>query len=167
MVRIPWPFCYRLLTTCVSSWLDRIPFVLLFGIATSVEIFEGTLPRSMVNRLQGSRFGVQNSMNLVDLIYGNLQKRRNGILWLGHNVSSILFGKSRDHFQSLESFCNGFKVGSFNPLQCCWCTDRFSTHIWPISLRIRYRYFFQRTLQWIHFNRSFVRQLEIFPPFAG
>ncbi|ODH39835.1 hypothetical protein ACO22_01778 [Paracoccidioides brasiliensis] len=97
------------LISLLSSWVDRISFVLLFGITTSVELFEARLPRSLVNLLQGRRFDVQNSGDSIDRIYTNLQMRQEGTVWLGHNVSRILFEKSKDHFQSPESFGNGIK----------------------------------------------------------
>ncbi|OJD14317.1 hypothetical protein AJ78_05312 [Emergomyces pasteurianus Ep9510] len=97
------------LISLLSSWADRIPFVLLFGIATSVELFEARLPRSLVNLLQGRRFDIQDSGDSVDRIYTTLQMCQEGTLWLGPNVSRILFEKSSDHFQSPEGFANGIK----------------------------------------------------------
>ncbi|PGG99415.1 hypothetical protein AJ79_08531 [Helicocarpus griseus UAMH5409] len=97
------------LISLLSSWVDRISFVLLFGIATSVELFEARLPRSLVNLLQGRRFDIQDSGDSVHRIFTNLQIRQEGTLWLGHNVSRILFEKSKDHFQSPEGFANGIK----------------------------------------------------------
>ncbi|PGH33633.1 origin recognition complex subunit 3 [[Emmonsia] crescens] len=97
------------LISLLSSWVDRIPFVLLFGIATSVELFEARLPRSLVNLLQGRRFDIQESGDSVDRIYTTLQMCQESTLWLGHNVSRILFEKSKDHFQSPEGFANGIK----------------------------------------------------------
>ncbi|OAX85443.1 hypothetical protein ACJ72_00168 [Emergomyces africanus] len=97
------------LMSLLSSWVDRIPFVLLFGIATSVELFEARLPRSLANLLQGRRFDIQDSGDSVDRIYTTLQISQKGTLWLGPNVSRILFEKSRDHFQSPEGFANGIK----------------------------------------------------------
>ncbi|EEQ88891.1 origin recognition complex subunit 3 [Blastomyces dermatitidis ER-3] len=97
------------LISLFSSWVDRIPFVLLFGIATSVELFEARLPRSLVNLLQGCRFDIQDSGDSVNRIYTTLQMCQEGTLWLGHNVSRILFERSKDHFQSPEGFANGIK----------------------------------------------------------
>ncbi|PGH18495.1 hypothetical protein AJ80_04465 [Polytolypa hystricis UAMH7299] len=93
----------------MNSFLDRIPFVLLVGISTSVGIFEGKLPRSVANTLQGRRFGLHDSGQCVDRVFASLQTRVDGKLWLGHNVSRILLEKSKDYFHSPETFGNSMK----------------------------------------------------------
>lgn len=98
----------------LSSWTDRLPLVLIFGIATSIELFEGRLPRSVVNRLQGTRFDMQGSENLIDRIYIQIQLRPKNqnqyIIWLGPRLSDMLLENSREHFQSPEAFARSVKV---------------------------------------------------------
>lgn len=84
--------------------------MLLFGVVTSVELFEGRLPRSTVNLLQGQCFEVQDSENSVDRVFMELQNHDNGVLWLGHGVSKLITQLSRDHFQSPERFSASIKV---------------------------------------------------------
>ncbi|KAG5292003.1 origin recognition complex subunit [Histoplasma ohiense] len=124
------------LISLLSSWLDRIPFVLLFGIATSVELFEARLPRSLVNLLQGCRFDIRDPSDSVNRIYTTLQTRQKDALWLGHNVSRILFEKFRDHFQSPEGFANGIKyvyMAHFfaNPLSMLLSTVESANTFYP------------------------------------
>jgi origin recognition complex subunit 3 len=77
----------------------------MFGIATSIELFEKRLSRSTVGQLQGRRFGVQDSEDSIDLIFQTTQKgSHKPALWLGHNISNVLLEKSKDYFQSPESF---------------------------------------------------------------
>ncbi|KAJ5082001.1 hypothetical protein N7532_011044 [Penicillium argentinense] len=92
------------LLSLFESWLDRIPFTLLLGISTSVELFEGRLPRSCVSLLQGKHFEVQEAGNCVDRIYGALQAGTDNKLWLGRNITSTLFEKASDYFQTPETF---------------------------------------------------------------
>ncbi|KAJ5577821.1 uncharacterized protein N7459_006785 [Penicillium hispanicum] len=92
------------LLSLFKSWLDRIPFTVLLGISTSVELFEGRLPRSCVSLLQGKHFEVQEAGNCVDRIYETLQTDPNGKLWLGRNITSTLFEKASDYFQTPEAF---------------------------------------------------------------
>lgn len=93
-----------------SSWLDRIRFVLLFGVVTSVDLFEGRLPRPTVNLLQGRHFEVQDSDNSVDRIFAALQNHEDSGPRLGHGVSKWIVQCSRDHFQSPERFKAAVKV---------------------------------------------------------
>ncbi|KAG0153101.1 hypothetical protein PDIDSM_2060 [Penicillium digitatum] len=92
------------LLSLFKSWLDRIPFIVLLGISTSVELFEGRLPRSCVALLQGKHFEVQEAGNCVDRIYESLQTNPETSLWLGRNVTSTLFENTNDYFQSPEAF---------------------------------------------------------------
>lgn len=92
------------------SWLDRIPFVLLFGVATSVDIFEGHLPRSTVDLLQGQGFDIRESVDSIDRIFFDSQGWPDNIMWFGHGVSKLLVERSRDGFQSPEVFSDCLKV---------------------------------------------------------
>jgi len=94
-----------------SSWHDRIPLTLLFGISTSVELFEARLPRSSIALLKGRFFELHEASNCVDHIYERIQAEC-GKLWLGRTLTSVLFEKSSDHFQTPESFCRTVKVSS-------------------------------------------------------
>lgn len=92
------------LLSLISSWLDRIPFVLLFGIVTSSELFETSLPQSTASLIQGRCFEMHDVGGSIDRIYESFQTDPDVKLWLGHRPSSFLFQKSRDYFQSPEGF---------------------------------------------------------------
>ncbi|KAI5299097.1 hypothetical protein KEM56_003522, partial [Ascosphaera pollenicola] len=97
------------LLSLLNSWTDRISFILLFGVATSVELFEGRLARTTVNLLQGTRFDIQGCEDLIERIFVTLQMQPNNVVWLGPHVSEIILEKSKDHFESPESFAYGMK----------------------------------------------------------
>ncbi|KAL4913159.1 origin recognition complex subunit 3 N-terminus-domain-containing protein [Aspergillus aurantiobrunneus] len=96
------------LFSLLSSWLDRIPITLLFGISTSVELFEGRLPRSSVSLLKGRYFELHGASNCVDHIYERIQAE-GGKFWFGRNITGVLFEKSSDYFQTPEAFCRTVK----------------------------------------------------------
>ncbi|KAL2869955.1 putative origin recognition complex subunit 3 [Aspergillus lucknowensis] len=111
----------------LSSWLDRIPLTLLFGISTSVELFEGRLPRSSVALLKGRFFELHKASNCVDHIYERIQAE-SGKFWLGRNLTNVLFEKSSDYFQTPESFCRTVKYAYMshffsNPLSVLLAED--------------------------------------------
>ncbi|KAE8550305.1 hypothetical protein EYB25_006529 [Talaromyces marneffei] len=97
------------LLSLLSSWVDRIPLVLLFGISTSVELFEGRLPRSTVALLHGKQFEIHEAEGAIDRIYETLQTGPDTKLWLGPYLSTSLIEKARDHFQSPEGFIREVK----------------------------------------------------------
>ncbi|KAL5337801.1 origin recognition complex subunit 3 N-terminus-domain-containing protein [Aspergillus crustosus] len=96
------------LFSLLSSWLDRIPLTLLLGISTSVELFEGRLPRASVALLRGRYFELHGASNCVDHIYERIQAE-GGKFWLGRSITGVLFEKSSDYFQTPEAFCRTVK----------------------------------------------------------
>lgn len=60
--------------------------------------------------LQGRHFEVQEAGNCVDRIYEALQADSSGKMWLGRNVTSTLFEKASDSFQTPEAFSRMVKV---------------------------------------------------------
>jgi len=83
---------------------------LLFGISTSIELFEGRLPRSIAALLQGKSFEIHDAGDSVDRIYDSVQTGENVKLWIGPHLSSFLFERARDYFQSPEGFTREIKV---------------------------------------------------------
>ncbi|PLB44719.1 origin recognition complex, subunit 3 [Aspergillus steynii IBT 23096] len=122
------------LLSLLSSWLDRIPFTLLFGISTSIELFEGRLPRSTVALLKGKYFEIHEASNCVDRIYERIQAEEDGQLWIGRNITNILLEKSSDFFQTPEAFSRTVKYAYMshffaNPLAVLLADDRDETKL--------------------------------------
>ena len=90
-----------------SSWSDRIPFVLLFGIATSVELFQEKLSRETIRRLKGLVVDVQQTD--VEDVFKAFQSEQT-TLWTGPRLSRSMLQRQRDYIQSHSSFVHSFKV---------------------------------------------------------
>ncbi|KAI1929714.1 Origin recognition complex subunit 3 [Ophidiomyces ophidiicola] len=97
------------LISLLWSWRDRIPFVFLFGVATSMDLFEARLPRSTIGQLQAECFDICGSKDSIHQIFFHLEAHRDGTLWLGHNVSRLLVEQSDNQFQSPERFGNSLR----------------------------------------------------------
>ncbi|WEW58502.1 Origin recognition complex subunit 3 [Emydomyces testavorans] len=97
------------LISLLWSWHDRIPLVLLFGVATSVDLLEARLPRSTVNMLHGKCFDIRDPGDSVKRIFLELETHPDSTLWLGHGVSKLLLERSEDHFQNPERFGSSLK----------------------------------------------------------
>ena len=90
-----------------SSWSDRIPLVLLFGIATSVELFQEKFSRETIRLLDGSIFDIQQTD--VEDVFKAFQSEET-TLWTGPGLSRILLQRQRDYIQNHSSFVNSLKV---------------------------------------------------------
>ena len=97
-----------------SSWLDRIPFVLLFGIATSVELFHERLPRATTMLMHGKRFDVEQTSATFAKVFKFAVTDPEASLKLGPSLMGILIERQRDHLQSVQAFVASLKV-RFHP----------------------------------------------------
>jgi len=96
--------------TSDSSWADRVPFVLLFGIATSLDLFRERLPGSASCLLDGVQFDVEQTSSLLERIFQKAVAGSEPPLRLGSRLISGLMERQFDHVQSVQSFTAALKV---------------------------------------------------------
>jgi origin recognition complex subunit 3 len=92
-----------------SSWLDRLPFVLLFGIATSSESFEDRLSGKSLRFLDGQKFDVIQSSEIVEKLFSVTVASADVSLQIGPNLSRRILERQRDHVQNVQDFSDGLK----------------------------------------------------------
>ncbi|CZS94593.1 hypothetical protein WAI453_013319 [Rhynchosporium graminicola] len=97
------------LISLFSSWSDRIPFLLLFGIATSVDLFNERLSRSASRSLKGRKFDVEQTSSQLERIFQTAVSGAEASLRLGTKLVSELIERQQDHFQSVQSFVEALK----------------------------------------------------------
>ncbi|KAL6715870.1 Origin recognition complex subunit 3 [Lecanora helva] len=89
-----------------SSWNDRIPFVLLFSLGTSIEFFQSKLPRDTIRRLAGEEFHLRRID--VNEIFQSLH-HGDSCLYFGPTLSSLILQHHRDFIQSPMAFGQAIK----------------------------------------------------------
>ncbi|OBT93749.2 hypothetical protein VE01_08109 [Pseudogymnoascus verrucosus] len=92
-----------------QSWVDRIPFVLLFGIATSIELFHERLPRSATLCLQGVQFDVEQTSKTLVTIFQKVIASPDIRLRLGGGFIAALLERQHDQVYSLQTFIAALK----------------------------------------------------------
>ncbi|KAE8447607.1 hypothetical protein EG329_010578 [Mollisiaceae sp. DMI_Dod_QoI] len=92
-----------------SSWIDRIPFVLLFGIATSLDLFQERLPRIASRSLHGAQFDVEQTSSLVERIFKKVLAGGHAPLRLSTTLVASLMERQQEHAQSVQSFTAALK----------------------------------------------------------
>ena len=98
-----------------SSWNDRIPFVLLFGIATSIDLFQEKLSRTTIRCLQGVKFDME-QLAVDEILKAAVSLNEPRLLWPGSGLSSTMVQRQNDYFQSTSSFVEVIKVTKYNPV---------------------------------------------------
>jgi origin recognition complex subunit 3 len=97
------------LTDVYSSWLDRLPLVLLFGIATSAESFEDRLTGKSLRYLEGEKFDVTQSDEIIEELFSATVASTNVRLYVGPNLCHRMLDRQKDHIQNVQDFCDGLK----------------------------------------------------------
>ena len=96
-----------------SSWNDRIPFALLFGIATSIDLFQEKLSRATMRSLQGVRFDME-QLAVDEILKAAVSLDESRSLWLGPGLSSTMIQRHNDYVQSTSFFVEAIKVSLGN-----------------------------------------------------
>ncbi|KAF1946311.1 origin recognition complex subunit [Clathrospora elynae] len=91
------------------SWLDRLPFVLLFGIATSAESFEERLAGNSLRYLEGEKFDVTQSDEIIEKLFTATVANTDARLRIGPNLCHRMLDRQKDHVQNTQDFCDGLK----------------------------------------------------------
>lgn len=86
-----------------SCWIDRIPFVLLFGIATSIENFQAKLTRRAARCIDGQQFDTVKAESALERVFATIHTPETR-LWLGPGLCTALLRRQTDHMQSLHAF---------------------------------------------------------------
>ena len=103
------------LVSILSAWRDRIPFVLLLGISTTVDLFEARLPKSTIRLLNCRHFDASIRVNPCLEIYQKLHSPSHGsVISFGPAVSSVLLEISREQDASAASFSRAIKYATMS-----------------------------------------------------
>lgn len=95
-----------------SCWRDRIPFVFLFGVATSISNFQAKLSRKATRCIRGQRFDVVKAETALEQVFEVLHSKR-PTLWIGPGLCTAMLRRQRDHVQSLTALLDSIHVS------CC------------------------------------------------
>lgn len=93
-----------------SAYLDRIPFVLLFGVATSIELFHEKIPKAVIRKMSGERFDVERADECFAQVFTDAVISDKAVLKLGASLCGFLLERCRDHTQSIQAFIAALKV---------------------------------------------------------
>ncbi|KAI0555359.1 origin recognition complex subunit 3 N-terminus-domain-containing protein [Xylaria curta] len=97
------------LISLLSSWLERIPFAFLFGVATSVELFEARLLKSTCQCLYGDQFDVEQTASIVDKIFKTAVAHSKAPILLGPDLVGSLLERQREQVASIQDFVRSLK----------------------------------------------------------
>ncbi|KAF2421024.1 hypothetical protein EJ08DRAFT_653671 [Tothia fuscella] len=88
----------------LGLWSDRIQFVLLFGIATSIDNLQERLSQRATRFIRGQQFDVVQAKEILERIFFTITAEENVPLRLGSQLSRVLQERHEEHIQSVQDF---------------------------------------------------------------
>ncbi|KAJ4394742.1 Origin recognition complex subunit 3 [Gnomoniopsis smithogilvyi] len=92
-----------------SSWKDRISFTLLFGIATSVELFQARLLKSTSQCLYGAQFDVVQMSSILESVFKCAVAHQSCPLKLGPVFLGSLVERQQSQVAGIQLFISSLK----------------------------------------------------------
>ncbi|KAI8193983.1 Origin recognition complex subunit 3 [Colletotrichum sp. SAR 10_65] len=87
----------------------EIPFTLLFGVATSVELLQARLLKSACQHLYGAQFDVVQTVTILEQIFTPTIAATDAALTLGSNLLHSLVDRQQDQVASIQTFVASIK----------------------------------------------------------
>ncbi|GAM82657.1 hypothetical protein ANO11243_006390 [Dothideomycetidae sp. 11243] len=85
-----------------SCWKDRIPFVLIFGVATSVENLQINLSKKAIRCIRGRRFDVVNADFALEDLFDHVHSDNTSV-WIGANLCRSIVDRQKDFLQNPQT----------------------------------------------------------------
>jgi origin recognition complex subunit 3 len=83
--------------------------VLLFGIATSADSFEDRLSGQSLRHLEGERFNVTQSDDIIEKLFSATVASPNNRLFVGPQLCRRMLDRQKDYVQNVQDFCDGLR----------------------------------------------------------
>ncbi|ROV99949.1 hypothetical protein VMCG_06216 [Cytospora schulzeri] len=96
------------LVTLFNSWKDRMSFTLLFGIATSVELFQARLLKSTSQNLYGAQFDVVQTSSVLESIFKAAVAHAANPLIIGPSLLSSLVERQQSQVAGIQVFISSY-----------------------------------------------------------
>ncbi|KAH7022609.1 origin recognition complex subunit 3 N-terminus-domain-containing protein [Ilyonectria destructans] len=97
------------LTVLFHSWRPRIPFTLLFGIATSVELLQARLLKSACQLIYGAQFDVIQTSAILETVFKTAVAAADAPVHLGPSLLRSMLDRQHDQVSGIQTFVMSLK----------------------------------------------------------
>ncbi|KAF4946231.1 hypothetical protein FGADI_11365 [Fusarium gaditjirri] len=87
-----------------NSWRPRIPFTLLFGIATSVELLQARLLKASCQQIYGAQFDVIQTSAILETVFRTAVATSDAPVVLGASLIRSLLDRQHDQVSGIQTF---------------------------------------------------------------
>ncbi|KIW04148.1 hypothetical protein, variant [Verruconis gallopava] len=154
----------------LALWSNRIPFVLLFGIATSVDNLQERLSQNATRCLVGQQFDAVQPEQIVEDVFATTTVTGSHRLWLGAQIGNMLLQRHHENLLSTQDLVDSLQYAYMshfyaNPLSVFLSRDLSlddisKEHIEAVRNTTSFRKFAEASLTSVESARSLQRMLE-------
>ncbi|KAG5912869.1 hypothetical protein E4U42_001744, partial [Claviceps africana] len=101
------------LITLFHSWRPRIPFTLLFGIATSVDLLQARLLKSACRVIYGGQFDGVQSTSILETVFKGAVASADVPLRLGARLLRTMLERQYEQVAGIQSFISSLKLAQY------------------------------------------------------
>ncbi|TFB03827.1 Origin recognition complex subunit 3 [Trichoderma ghanense] len=95
--------------TLLSSWRPQIPFTLLFGIATSIDLLENRLLKAACRLIYGAQFDCVQTETILESVFMGTVVASDIPLRLGPQILRGMLDRQRDQMAGIQAFISSLK----------------------------------------------------------
>lgn len=95
--------------TLLSSWRPQIPFTLLFGIATSIDLLESRLLKAACRLIHGAQFDCVQTDTILERVFEGAVVSSDVPLRLGPQILRGMLDRQRDQMAGIQAFISSLK----------------------------------------------------------
>ncbi|UKZ73176.1 hypothetical protein TrVFT333_000817 [Trichoderma virens FT-333] len=95
--------------TLLSSWRPQIPFTLLFGIATSIDLLESRLLKAACRLIHGAQFDCVQTNTILERVFEGAVVSSDVPLRLGPHILRGMLDRQRDQMAGIQAFISSLK----------------------------------------------------------
>ncbi|KAM0563966.1 hypothetical protein ACHAPJ_000174 [Fusarium lateritium] len=92
-----------------NSWRPRIPFTLLFGIATSVELLQARLLKAACQQIYGAQFDVIQTSAILETVFKAAVAAADAPVRLGASLLHSMLDRQHDQVSGIQTFTMSLK----------------------------------------------------------
>ncbi|KAM0299196.1 hypothetical protein ACHAPM_007960 [Fusarium culmorum] len=92
-----------------SSWRPRIPFTLLFGIATSVELLQARLLKAACQQIYGAQFDVIQTSAILETVFKAAVAASDTPVLMGTSLLHSMLDRQHDQVSGIQTFTMSLK----------------------------------------------------------
>ncbi|KAM5373823.1 hypothetical protein ACJZ2D_006785 [Fusarium nematophilum] len=92
-----------------NSWRPRIPFTLLFGIATSVELLQARLLKSACQLIYGAQFDIIQTSAILETVFKAAVAAADVPIMLGTSLLRSMLDRQHDQVSGIQTFTESLK----------------------------------------------------------